>query len=307
MLITRQALGQGPMPMDMGALDVKGKGKGKAKDKPDAEMTCYYCGKVGHRKADCWCWQAAQKKKEKEKPATRILSVEVAEVNESWTARNEDLVMVDSGASVSGCPVDYAPECEVSSGSIKLPLVGAGGDRIEHIGQKTVGYATRDGANVEIAFEAAKVRRPLLSVDGSVHGLWWLHHPEDCTAGDPAVRKLNMKRQNGHFWPPLARRVEASVNPVMVAPIDGAAEGQDVDEKMDEGCPWKSGLLEWCESHASTHQRSGQLTRVLTCRSVTGVPTASRAEHLTQATGSRTERRTSRRWCRSTTSLLRRR
>ena len=76
--------------------------------------------------------------------------------------------MVDSGAGVSACPVDYAPECEVSSGSVKLPLVGAGGDRIEHIGQKTVGYATRDGANVEIAFEAVKVRRPLLSVDSLV-------------------------------------------------------------------------------------------------------------------------------------------
>ena len=194
-LITRQALGQGPTPMDIGALDVKGKGKakgkgkgknkdkGKANDKPDAVMTCNYCGKVGHRKADCWGWQAAQKEKEKEKPATKkeatpkktakkevaavnvgslevgplsacasdswILSVEVAEVNESWTARNEDWVMVDSGAGVSAFPFDYAPECEVSTGSVKLPLVGAGGDRIEHIGQKTVGYATRDGANVE--------------------------------------------------------------------------------------------------------------------------------------------------------------
>ena len=38
-------------------------------------------------------------------------------------------------------------------------LVGAGGDRIEDIGQKTVGYATREGANVEFEFEAAKVRR----------------------------------------------------------------------------------------------------------------------------------------------------
>ena len=73
-LITRQALSQGPAPMDIGALDAKGKGKskgkskdkGKAKDKPDAEMTCYYCGKVGHRKADCWSWQAAQKEKEKD-------------------------------------------------------------------------------------------------------------------------------------------------------------------------------------------------------------------------------------------------
>ena len=60
-------------------------------------------------------------------------------------------------------PVDYAPECEVNRSSSKLPLVGAGGDRIENMGQKTVGYATRDGANVEIAFEAAKVRRSLLS------------------------------------------------------------------------------------------------------------------------------------------------
>ena len=147
--------------------------------------------------------------------------MDVAEVNESWTARNEDWVMVDSGAGVSACPVDYAPECEVSSGSVKLPLVGAGGDRIEHIGQKTVGYATRDGANVEIAFEAAKVRRPLLSVDSLVEkgqvavftdsGGFII--PRSALQVDPAVRKLGMKRQNGHFWLPLARRVEASVNP----------------------------------------------------------------------------------------------
>ena len=43
-MITRQALGQGPAPMDIGAVDAKGKGKnkdkGKAKDMPDAEMTC---------------------------------------------------------------------------------------------------------------------------------------------------------------------------------------------------------------------------------------------------------------------------
>ena len=94
--------------------------------------------------------------------------MEVAEVNESWTARNKDWVMVDIGAGVSA----YVPECEVSSGSVKLPLVGAGGDRIEHIGWKTVGYATRDGANVEIAFEAAKVRRRLLSVDSLVEKGW---------------------------------------------------------------------------------------------------------------------------------------
>ena len=82
----------------------------------------------------------------------------------SWTKPNEDWVMVDSGAVVSSCSVDYAPECEVQPGSVKLPLVGAGGDRIERIGQETVGCSTRDGATVEIAFEVAKVRRALLSV-----------------------------------------------------------------------------------------------------------------------------------------------
>ena len=198
--------------------------------------------------------------------------------------------MVDSGAGVSACPVDYAPECEVSSGSVELPLVGAGGGHIEHIGQKKVGYATRDGANVEIAFEAAKVRRPLLSVVFTDSGNFII--PRSALQVDPAARKLGMKRQNGHFWLPLARRVETSVTST---------------RRWTRSCPWKSGLLEWCESPASPHQRSGQLTRELTCRSVTGVPTVSRAEHPTQGTGSRRERRTNRRWFRSTTSLLRRR
>ena len=51
-----------------------------------------------------------------------IHSVEVAETDEART----DWAMVGSGASVSACPVDYAPECEVKRGSVKLPLVCAG-------------------------------------------------------------------------------------------------------------------------------------------------------------------------------------
>ena len=57
------------------------------------------------------------------------------------------------------------PECEVKQGFVRLQLVGAGGDRTEHIGQKTGGYATREGVNGEIAFEAAKARRPLWIMD----------------------------------------------------------------------------------------------------------------------------------------------
>ena len=56
-----------------------------------------------------------------------ILSVEVAEVNESWTARNEDWVMVDSGAGVSATTraeaqssfLSSAPEVIASSTSAR--------------------------------------------------------------------------------------------------------------------------------------------------------------------------------------------
>ena len=60
-------------------------------------------------------------------------------------------------------------------------------------------------------------------------------------------------------------------------------------------CPWRSGLLELCGSLANTRQRSDQLTRVLTCRSVTGVPTAPRAGRPTQFTGAQRGRRANRR------------
>ena len=75
------------------------------------------------------------------------------------------------------------------------------------IGQKTVGYATREVANVEIEFEAAKVRRKVLSVDSLVEkgqvavftdsGSFII--PRSALQVDPPVKKLSMKRQNGHF------------------------------------------------------------------------------------------------------------
>ena len=157
--------------------------------------------------------------------------------------------MVGSGAGISVCPVDCAQEWEVKPGSVELLF--AGGDRIEHIGQKTVGYATRVGVNVDIAFEAAKVRRPLLSVDSLVEK-WQVAVftdsggfiiPRSALQVGQAVERLSRKRQNGHCWLPLARRIETSVNLVMVAPTEGEGEEQDVDEKMDEELP----VEEWSE------------------------------------------------------------
>ena len=156
--------------------------KGKIKDRPDAEVTCYYCS-VGHRKADCWQAATSEAARQAHEGCEEgsafgppsacaskswILLVEVADIDVVWTTHKEDWVVVHSGAGASACPVDHAPECEVKPGSVGLPLVGAGGDRMEDTAQNTDGYATREGADVEIAFEAAKVRQPLLSVDS-----WW--------------------------------------------------------------------------------------------------------------------------------------
>ena len=135
----------------------------------------------------------------------------MAEIDETWTTHNEDWVMVDSGAGVSACPADYAPESEVKCDSVKLPLGGAGGDHVEHIGHKTVGYATSDGTNIETEFEGAKVRRPLVSVDGLVEkgqvavftdsGDFII--PRYALEVDPAVRKLSMSDRtaiSGCHW-----------------------------------------------------------------------------------------------------------
>ena len=109
--------------------------------------------------------------------------------------------------------------------------------------------------------------------------------PRSALQVDSAARELSVKRQNGHFWLPLARRIETSVNPVMVATMEGAAGGRTSTRRWTRSCPWRSGLLQWCGSLANPHQRSDQTTMERTCRSATGVPTASRSERPTQLTG----------------------
>ena len=115
--------------------------------------------------------------------------------------------------------------------------------------------------------------------------------PRSALQVDPAVRKVSTKRQDGHFWLPLARRVETAVNPVMVAPKESAAEEQDVDEKMDEelSVEERSARVVRKPGEPTQEERSAHGERA--CRSATGVSTASRAKR-------QRERRADRPWCR---------
>ena len=208
--------------------------------------------------------------------------------------------MVDSCAGVSACPDNHAPESDVKRGSVKLHLVGACGDRTRHIGQKMVGYATRGGANVEIALDAAKA---LLLVDCLVEkgqvavftDTGGFIHPEVCAASGSSGEQTE---HEGTERTLLA--ASPSQHRDISEPCDGGTNrrcGRGVGRRREDGrgsCPWRSGLLEWCGSLAKPRQRSGQLTRERTCPSATTVPTASR-EHPTQLTGSQTEQRANRR------------
>ena len=100
-----------------------------------------------------------------------------------------------------------------------------------------------------------------------------------------------MKRQNGHFWLPLARRVETSVSPMIV----GAAVEQAVDEKMDEELPavCSSGAEAW-----RTHARGALSPRgnaLAVPRLVS--PLRPMQDVRPPATDSLRERRANRRWC----------
>ena len=73
-------------------------------------------------------------------------------------------------------------------------------------------------------------------------GCWWTvaqasQLAQSALQVDPELRKLSMKRQHRHFWLPLARPIETSVNLVIVGPLEGVVDGQDVDEKMHEELP----------------------------------------------------------------------
>ena len=171
-----------------------------------------------------------------------ILSVEVVKVNESWTARNEDWVLVRASQLVQSTTRQNARSAGAQSSFLSSVL--------EVIASSTPARRLSDAPR-EAAPTSSLRSRPRRCDGLCCQWTAWLRKgkwqcsrdsggfniPGSALQVDPAVRELGMKRQNGHFWLPLARRVEASVNPVMVVPLEGEVEVQDVDEKMDEELP----------------------------------------------------------------------
>ena len=154
----------------------------KSPDPKDVE--CYHCGKEGHKKSDCAQRKAdLEKAKSKGRPAVppqavhavhevgysfastgdevhsangsadiSVIRTAPGEVAYNWvlsaaSVRNKHYpngIMLDSGAAMSVCPVDYFPECGIQP-SRRTELQAADGSPVEHYGSKDVStwWATR--------------------------------------------------------------------------------------------------------------------------------------------------------------------
>ena len=69
-------------------------------------------------------------------------------------------IMLDSGAAVNVCPVDYFPECGIQSGR-HIELQGADGSSVEHYGSRDLLYKVGD--------EVMKIHFEVTSVKGTDH------------------------------------------------------------------------------------------------------------------------------------------
>ena len=80
--------------------------------------------------------------------------------------------MVDSGAAVSVCPLQYAPEIPIAHSARNAKLRTASGAQIEHAGQKMIEYAHGKGGSVNVNFVVADVtsRRAAKTRDDSGDG-----------------------------------------------------------------------------------------------------------------------------------------
>ena len=242
-LRTRQAMG--PTPMQVDALKGKGKGKskgksekGKAKSEPakgkgkeqkprdDKDLECYYCGRKGHRKADC-----RKLKKDKEdgqvagKPPTRMSALGDKEadtldslraapreadyifvVSDAADAEHLDLcgmLMVDSGAAVNACPLAHAPTVDTTRSRRDVELQNASGDEVRHHGSKTVSYSLAEGQSALVEYEVADVHAPLLSVSRMVDmGATVVFSPCGAHIQRPGKAPVPLVRRNNVFWLP---------------------------------------------------------------------------------------------------------
>ena len=86
-------------------------------------------------------------------------------------------IMLDSGAAVNVCPVEYFPEYGIQSGR-HIELQSADGSSVEHYGSSGVLYKVGDEV-MKIHFEVTFVIGPIVSLAAHEDAGWLLGHQSD--------------------------------------------------------------------------------------------------------------------------------
>ena len=123
-------------------------------------------------------------------------------------------IMLDSGAAMSVCPVDYFPECGIQP-SKRIELQAADGSPVEHYGSKDVFYMVGNEA-MKVRFEVTSVEAPILSVAALENAGWRLGHHNDCLVFRRGDLSLQVDRVDNVYWF-FGLEVLGRVKPALVA------------------------------------------------------------------------------------------
>ena len=156
----------------------KGKAKGKAKEQTTAFTgTCFTCGRVGHRAADCRRVQLLEEEGEVAvegaMPALDEEEPWVMPVESGELTNDDALIMVVSGSYARVCPT-WATQYSLQrpSGKERPMALTADGRPLPTLGDRRVTMQLRSGHRVTATFKVMPVRRPILSVaELAEHGM----------------------------------------------------------------------------------------------------------------------------------------
>ena len=107
-------------------------------------------------------------------------------------------IMLDSGAAMSVCPVDYFQECGIQP-SKRIELQATDGSSVEHYGSKDVFYVVGNEA-MKVRFEVTSVQAPVLSLAALEDAGWRLGHHNDCLVLRRGDLSLQVDRVDNVYW-----------------------------------------------------------------------------------------------------------
>ena len=107
-------------------------------------------------------------------------------------------IMLDSGAAMSVCPVDYFPERGIQP-SRRIELQPADGSPVEHYGSKDVFYMVGNEA-MKVRFEVTSVKAPILSLAALEDAGCRLGHQNDRLVLRRGDLSLQVDRVDNVYW-----------------------------------------------------------------------------------------------------------